>query len=88
MRPNILLITLDDMGPTAGCWGDHTVPTPNIDRLAAEGICFTRGYSTHSSCSPARSCLYTGLYTHQKTAVAWVVVKPVAEPARLAVAVA
>lgn len=64
-RPNILLITLDDMGPTAGCWGDHTVPTPNIDRLAAEGICFTRGYSTHSSCSPARSCLYTGLYTHQ-----------------------
>jgi N-sulfoglucosamine sulfohydrolase len=65
MRPNILLITLDDMGPTAGCWGDHTVPTPNIDRLAAEGICFTRGYSTHSSCSPARSCLYTGLYTHQ-----------------------
>ncbi|MBS11344.1 MAG: hypothetical protein CME19_07065 [Gemmatimonadetes bacterium] len=65
MRPNILLITLDDMGPTAGCWGDHTVPTPNIDRMAAEGICFTRGYSTHSSCSPARSCLYTGLYTHQ-----------------------
>ncbi|MBT4138744.1 MAG: sulfatase [Candidatus Latescibacteria bacterium] len=64
-RPNILLITLDDMGPTAGCWGDHTVPTPNIDRLAAEGICFTRGYTTHSSCSPARSSLYTGLYTHQ-----------------------
>ncbi|MFT5368637.1 MAG: N-sulfoglucosamine sulfohydrolase [Candidatus Latescibacterota bacterium] len=64
-RPNILLITLDDMGPTAGCWGDHTVPTPNIDRLAAEGICFTRGYTTHASCSPARSSLYTGLYTHQ-----------------------
>jgi N-sulfoglucosamine sulfohydrolase len=64
-RPNILLITLDDMGPTAGCWGDDTIPTPNIDRLAAEGICFTRGYSTHSSCSPARSCLFTGLYTHQ-----------------------
>jgi N-sulfoglucosamine sulfohydrolase len=64
-RPNILLITLDDMGPTAGCWGDHTVPTPNIDRLASEGICFTRGYTTHSSCSPARSCLYSGLYTHQ-----------------------
>ena len=64
-KPNILLITLDDMGPTAGCWGDNTVPTPNIDRMAAEGICFTRGYCTHSSCSPARSCLYTGLYTHQ-----------------------
>ncbi|MDA0712277.1 MAG: sulfatase [bacterium] len=64
-RPNILLITLDDMGPTAGCWGDHTIPTPNIDRLAAEGICFTRGYTTHTSCSPARSSLFTGLYTHQ-----------------------
>ena len=64
-KPNILLITLDDMGPTAGCWDDPTVPTPNIDRLAAEGICFTRGYTTHSSCSPARSSLFTGLYTHQ-----------------------
>ncbi len=64
-RPNILLITLDDMGPSAGCWCDTTVPTPNIDRMAAEGICFTRGYTTHSSCSPARSSLYTGLYTHQ-----------------------
>ncbi|MEA2068396.1 MAG: sulfatase-like hydrolase/transferase, partial [Verrucomicrobiota bacterium] len=64
-RPNILLITTDDQGMQAGCYGDPLARTPNIDRLAAEGTRFTRGYVTQASCSPSRSSILTGLYPHQ-----------------------
>ena len=64
-QPNILLITTDDQGLQAGCYGDPLARTPNIDRLAAEGTRFTRGYVTQSSCSPSRSSILTGLYPHQ-----------------------
>lgn len=64
-RPNILLITTDDQGLQAGCYGDPLARTPNIDRLAKEGTRFTRGYVTQSSCSPSRSSILTGLYPHQ-----------------------
>ena len=60
---NILLIISDDQGLDAGCYGG-SVKTPNLDRLAAEGTLFTQGYATVSSCSPSRSVLYTGLYSH------------------------
>lgn len=63
--PNILLITADDMGATAGCYGDQLAITPNLDRLAAEGVLFETGYVTHASCSPSRSSILTGLYPHQ-----------------------
>jgi N-sulfoglucosamine sulfohydrolase len=64
-QPNILLITADDMGTTAGCYGDKLAITPNLDRLAAEGVLFGNGYVTHASCSPSRSSILTGLYPHQ-----------------------
>ncbi|QHI69168.1 sulfatase family protein [Tichowtungia aerotolerans] len=63
--PNILLITADDMGTTAGCYGDKLAATPNLDQLAAEGVLFENAYVTHASCSPSRSSILTGLYPHQ-----------------------
>lgn len=64
-RPNILLITADDLGQTLGCYGDRIARTPNIDRLASEGVQFLNSYVTKASCSSSRSSLFTGLYPHQ-----------------------
>ena len=63
--PNILLIIADDMGRHTGKYGDRTVPTPKLDRMANEGVLFTRAYVTQASCSPSRSSVLTGLYPHQ-----------------------
>lgn len=60
---NVLLIISDDQGRDLGAYG-APVRTPNIDRLAARGTLFTNAFSTVSSCSPSRSVLYTGLYSH------------------------
>lgn len=63
-QPNIILILVDDMGYSdIGCYGGE-IPTPNIDRLAREGIRYTQFYSTARSC-PTRASLMTGLYAHQ-----------------------
>ncbi|HOX37608.1 MAG TPA: sulfatase [Candidatus Brocadiia bacterium] len=64
-RPNILLMTADDLGPYLGCYGDGVARTPVLDSLASEGMLFTRGYVTQASCSPSRSSILTGLYPHQ-----------------------
>ena len=64
-KMNVLLITADDLGMQVGCYGDQTVPTPNLDRLAAQGVRFTQAYITQSSCSSSRSTMLTGLYPHQ-----------------------
>lgn len=64
-KPNILLIISEDNGLQFGCYGDHTVPTPNVDRLAANGVRFTNAYVTQAICSPSRASIYTGLYPHQ-----------------------
>lgn len=61
-RPNILWITVEDMSPRLGAYGDATVPTPNIDRLAREGIRFTRAFATYGVCAPSRHSLITGMY--------------------------
>lgn len=62
-QPNILLILTDDQGwPTIGCYGGKIVPTPNLDRLALEGVQFTSAYVT-SQCTPTRASLLTGQYT-------------------------
>lgn len=63
-RRSVLLIVADDQGLDAGCYGNTAVRTPNIDRLAAEGVRFTHGFAAVSSCSPSRSVMYTGLYNH------------------------
>ena len=61
-KPNILLVIVDDMGyADAGCYGG-IVKTPNIDRLANEGMRFTNAYSGCCVCAPARSTLMTGFH--------------------------
>jgi arylsulfatase len=63
-RPNIVIILSDDMGYSdAHCFGSE-IDTPNIDRLAAQGLRFTQFYNT-SRCCPTRASLLTGLYPHQ-----------------------
>lgn len=59
--PNIVLIMVDDMGWTdLGCQGNDAVDTPNIDRLAAEGMRFTNAYAAAPVCSPVRAAILTG----------------------------
>ena len=60
-RPNIILILADDLGyGELGCYGQKMVPTPNLDRLAAEGMRFTQFYAGSTVCAPSRSVLMTG----------------------------
>ena len=61
-HPNIIMITCHDIGRHIGCYGVDTVHTPNLDRIASEGIKFTNFYSTSAVCSPARGSLHTGRY--------------------------
>ena len=64
VRPNIIFIMADDLGyGDLGCYGQKTIRTPNIDRLAAEGVRFTDHYSGHTVCRPSRLTLWTGLHT-------------------------
>lgn len=59
--PNIILILVDDLGhQELGCYGQEKIQTPNIDRLAAEGMRFTQFYSGSAVCAPARCNLLTG----------------------------
>ncbi|MBT3383456.1 MAG: sulfatase [Prolixibacteraceae bacterium] len=64
-KPNILLIVSEDNGPDLGCYGNTHVYTPNLDRLAAEGVQFNNAFVTYSVCSPSRGTIFTGLYPHQ-----------------------
>ena len=62
-RPNIIFIVVDDMGwADLGCYGSRNIKTPNIDKMASEGIRFTQAYSGCTVCAPARSVLMTGLH--------------------------
>lgn len=75
-KPNIILILTDDMGYSdIGCFGGNFAPTPNIDRMAKEGIRFTNYYSASPICSPSRTGILTGMapakwnitsYLHEK----------------------
>lgn len=73
-RPNLLWIIADDLGPELACYGYQGVSTPNLDRLAAEGVRYTRAFSTSPVCSASRSAVITGMYqtstgTHQHRAI-------------------
>ena len=62
--PNVIYILTDDLGyGDVGCFGQQTLQTPNIDRLAAEGMIFTQHYAGATVCSPSRASLMTGLHT-------------------------
>lgn len=65
-RPNIVLIVSDDHGTDAyGAYGNPVIHTPNLDRLAAEGIRFSHGFCSAPSCSPSRAVLLTGQHSHR-----------------------
>ena len=62
-RPNIVFILADDLGYTdVGCFGTRYYETPNIDRMAANGIRFTSGYTCGPNCAPTRAALMSGQY--------------------------
>jgi arylsulfatase A-like enzyme len=62
-KPNIIIIFADDLGyGDVGCYGATKIKTPNVDRLAAEGVRFTQGYAPSSTCTPSRFSLLTGEY--------------------------
>ena len=62
-KPNLVIILTDDQGyADVGFNGCEDIPTPNIDRIAREGVRFTNGYVTHPVCSPSRAGLITGRY--------------------------
>lgn len=60
--PNILWITSEDNGPQLGCYGDKYAITPNLDKLAAKGMRYTRASSTAPVCAPARTTIISGIY--------------------------
>ncbi|MFT4637300.1 MAG: N-sulfoglucosamine sulfohydrolase [Verrucomicrobiales bacterium] len=68
-KTNVVLIIADDLAwDDSGPYGNDRVRTPNLDRLAAEGMKFNRAILTASSCSPSRASIITGLYPHQTDA--------------------
>lgn len=67
-RPNVIFILADDLGyGDLGCYGQTKIPTPNLDRLAAEGMRFTQFYAGSTVCAPSRSVLMTGQHTGHTT---------------------
>lgn len=85
-KPNVLFIAVDDLRPELGCYGNKTVKSPNIDRLAESGVLFNHVYCQQAVCSPSRISLMTGrrpnttkvwdLKTHFRTTIPNVVTLP------------
>lgn len=61
-RPNIVWVIVDDASANFSCYGEKTIATPHVDKLAAEGTRFSRAFVTAPVCSPCRSALITGCY--------------------------
>ncbi len=61
-RPNIVWIVAEDLGPYLPSFGDSTIETPNLSRLAAEGVRYTHVFSPSGVCAPSRAALATGMY--------------------------
>ena len=61
-RPNILWLIAEDFGQHLGCYGTREVWTPNLDRMARDGVRYTRFFTTAPVCSPSRSAFMTGMY--------------------------
>ena len=69
-RPNILWITVEDMSPRLASYGDDTVSTPRLDRLADQGVRFTRAFGVYGVCAPNRHALILGMYPTSTGAMA------------------
>ena len=66
-KPNVVLIYVDDLGyGDLSCYGATKIKTPNLDKLAGQGIRFTNGHSTSATCTPSRYALMTGEYPWRK----------------------
>ena len=61
-RPNILWLSTEDIGCQLSCYGDSTVATPNLDRLARNGVVYDFAWSNYPVCAPARTTIITGMY--------------------------
>ncbi|MFM9196809.1 MAG: sulfatase-like hydrolase/transferase, partial [Planctomycetia bacterium] len=74
--PNIVWLIVEDMSPWIAAYGDQTVPTPHLDRLAREGVVYENAFATSPVCAPSRSSLITGMFcarigtTHMRNNVA------------------
>ena len=67
-KPNIIFIMADDLGyRDLGCYSQTNILTPNIDKMAAEGLKFTNVYAGSTVCAPSRSVLMTGKHTGNTT---------------------
>lgn len=72
-KPNIVFILIDDMGQRdVGCYGSKIHETPNIDRLASQGMLFTDGYAACPVCSPTRASIMTGKYPARLHLTDWI----------------
>jgi arylsulfatase A-like enzyme len=72
-KPNFILILVDDLGwMDTGCYGSGFYETPNIDRLATEGMRFTDGYAACAVCSPTRAAVMTGRYPARLGVTDWI----------------
>ena len=60
---NVVWISCEDMGPILGSYGNDVVKTPNLDKLASEGVRYTNAYSTVGVCAPSRFSIITGMYS-------------------------
>ena len=69
-NPNVLLIMTDQhRADYIGCAGSDLIPTPNIDRIAAEGVRFSNAFCPYPLCVASRMSLLTGLYAHNTGAI-------------------
>lgn len=72
-RPNVLILLCDDLGyGDLGCYGHPLIRTPNLDKLARQGVLFTQCYSAAPVCSPARAGLLTGRCPTRAGVYSWI----------------
>ncbi|MEN8160372.1 MAG: sulfatase [Myxococcota bacterium] len=64
-RPNLLLIVAEDLSPRLGAYGDPVAQTPNLDRLAAEGVRYNRAFTTAGVCAPSRAAIVMGVHQNR-----------------------